>query len=282
MALAVPLANTRKQTNWSVNVWKEWSDHHRKLNVYDSPAHLLILAKQPWEFNRWLCRFVLEVRRKDGNEYPPNTLHQLCCGILRYVREIDPELDIYKQPSFSGFQKTLDSEMKRLRACGKGSTIKRAEPITLDEENSLWDQNILDEHSPKALIDTMVYMCGLYFALRSESEHRQLKNSDIEVVERPGEIAYVVYNESTSKNNSGGLKNRKIKPKHVVHYANSSNPERCFVRLLKKYREHRPSRDDTTDAFYLTPIGEPKGKVWYKTVPIGVNTLRSSYCRKIV
>ena len=30
---AVP-PNTRKQTNWSVNVWKEWSDHHRKFNIY--------------------------------------------------------------------------------------------------------------------------------------------------------------------------------------------------------------------------------------------------------
>ena len=46
--------------------------------------------------------------------------------------------------------------MKRLRACGKGSTIKRPEPITLDEENSLWEQKLLGEHSPKALVDTMV------------------------------------------------------------------------------------------------------------------------------
>ena len=63
------------------------------------------------------------------------------------MREIDPELDIFKQPSFPGFQKTMDSEMKRLRACGKGYTIKRAEPITLDEENSLWKQKIIGEHS---------------------------------------------------------------------------------------------------------------------------------------
>ena len=73
--LAVP-ANTRKQTNWS--------EHHRKLNVYDCPSHLFFLAKNSWEFNHWLrlCRFVLKVQGKDGNKYPPNTLHQLCCGIL--------------------------------------------------------------------------------------------------------------------------------------------------------------------------------------------------------
>ena len=124
-------------------------------------------------------------------------------------------------------------------------------------------------------------MCGLYFALRRESEHRQLNNSDIEVVERPGEVAYVVYNESISKNNSGGLKNRKVKPKSVVQYANKENPQRCFVRPLKVYREHRPSSDSMDHgAFYLTPISEPKGKVWYKTVPVGVKTLRSTVSTK--
>ena len=273
---AVPV-NTQRQTNWSLNVWKEWSEYRRRLNMYDCPSHLFIMAKNPWDLNRWLCRFVLEVRRKDGKEYPPNTLHQLFCGILRYVRDRVPELDIFKQPSFSGFQKTLDAEMKRLRACGMGSAPKRAEPITLSEENSLWDQKILGAHSPRALVDTMVYMCGLYFALRSESEHRQLRNSDIEVIERPGEVGYVMYNESTSKNNSGGLKNRKVKPKSVVHYANTENPQRCFVRLLKVYREHRPSSESMDhDAFYLTPISEPKGNVWYKTIPIGINSLRST------
>ena len=86
-----------------------------------------------------------------------------------------------------------------------------------------------------------------------------------------------MYNESISKNNSGGLKNRKVKPKSVVQYANKENPQRCFVRLLKVYREHHPSSDSMDhDTFYLTPVSEPKENVWYKTVPIRVNTLRST------
>ena len=101
-------------------------------------------------------------------------------------------------------------------------------------------------------------MCGLHFALRSESEHRQLRNSDIEVIERPGEVGYVMYNESTSNNNSGGLKNRKVKPKSVVHHANTENPQHCFVRLRKVYREHRLSSDSMDhDAFYQTPFIRP-------------------------
>ena len=42
----------------------------------------------------------------------------IACGILRYVRDIAPDIDIFKDSVFAEFQKTLDSEMKRLRANG--------------------------------------------------------------------------------------------------------------------------------------------------------------------
>lgn len=34
----------------------------------------------------WMSRFVPEVRKKDGSEYPPNTLHHIS-GIPRHLRE---------------------------------------------------------------------------------------------------------------------------------------------------------------------------------------------------
>ena len=97
------------------------------------------------------------------------------------------------------------------------------------------------------------------------------KNSNLEIVGKVGETPYVVYTESSSKNNSGGLKNRKIAPKQVYQFANVTNPKRCFIRLLKMYRKHRPQNG--IDDFYLTPLPNPKGAVWYKNCPIGVNTV---------
>ena len=35
----------------------------------------------------WMSQFILEIRKKDGSEYPPNTLHDICCGILCHLRE---------------------------------------------------------------------------------------------------------------------------------------------------------------------------------------------------
>ena len=102
--------------------------------------------------------------------------------------------------------------MKRLQRAGLGSKKKKAEPLTAEEEELLWTKGLLGSGSPQALIDTiMVVMNGVYFALRSGSEHCQLRSDpcQIKVVENSGESSYLVYTEDISKNRPGGLKGRK-------------------------------------------------------------------------
>ena len=113
----------------------------------------------------WMCRFVLEVRKKDGTEYPPNTLHHICCGLLRYLRENGRgEIDFFKDISFADFRATLDGDMKRLQSLGIGTKQRQAEPLTEEEEERLWQTGQLGDHSPQALLDTMIFMRGIYFA----------------------------------------------------------------------------------------------------------------------
>ena len=225
-----------------------------------------------------MSRFVLEVRRQDGQHYPPNTLHQLCCGVMRYVREVKPDLDIFKDQQFSDFRRTLDAEMKRLRSLGIGTTTKQAEPITDAEEQRLFDLRKLGPDTPQSLLDTMVYMCGLYFALRSGQEHRNLSVSQIKLVEPTDGIPHLVYTENVSKNNPGGLHKRKLKPKMVIHHANVKEPNRCFVMFYKAYMAHRP-QNLQHDAFYLTPIRNPKTEIWYSSMPVGYRTLMTTVNR---
>jgi len=45
-------------------------------------------------------------------------------------------------------------------------------------------------------------------------------HSSVQLVEKPGCVPYLLYTESVSKNNPGGLKHRKVESKQVTHNAN--------------------------------------------------------------
>ena len=89
---------------------------------------------------------------------------------------------------------------------------KQAEPI-LPEEEHMWKTGVLGAHTPQSLLDTMVCMCGLYFALCSgqEHQHRNLQLRQLQLVEPPGGVPYIEYTENVLKNHPGGVKHRKIK-----------------------------------------------------------------------
>ena len=57
----------------------------------------------------WLSKFVHEIKKKDGSEYPPNTLYQICAGLQRALRENGlPELDIFRNLRYKLFQHSID------------------------------------------------------------------------------------------------------------------------------------------------------------------------------
>ena len=269
---AVP-KTTQRDTSWCINLWKEWRDDRNSRSEEQIPSDICALS--PHVLQRWLSRFVLEVRKKGGTEYHPDTLYHIVCGIMRFLRQNGkPEVDFLKEEAYADFRSTLDAEMKRLKRAGVGSHKRQAEPLTQEEEELLWEKRILGDHSPQALLNSVFFFNGVCFALRSGDEHRRLrfKECQIQVVEKPGERAYLLYTEDSSKNNQGGLKGRKLKTKEVVHHENTSTPSRCPVRLFRLYNSLCP-KDRPENAFYLQPLKKPKQDCWFATKPLGHNPL---------
>ena len=100
----------------------------------------------------------------------------------------------------------------------------------------------------------------------------------IELIENPGERAYLKYSEDISKNHPGGLKGRKCNPKVVLHHETPNNPLHCFVRLFKLYQSKCPP-DRPPGAFYLKPLKNPRGAYWYAAQPIGRDKLNGTVAR---
>lgn len=263
---------TQDDMAYCMRVWKEW----RECRVEKNAECITSVSKT--DLQELLSHFILEIRKKNGSEYPPNTIYHICCGIMRFLRcNGQPDIDFFKDSLFSDFRRTLDSEMKRLQGTGLGSRKRQAEPLTTEEEEILWGSGQLGHCCPQALVDTMLYMCGIYFALRSGQEHRALRfdPSQIELVEKSGERAFLRYTEDVSKNNPGGLRGRKNKPKVVTHHENLDDPTRCFVNLYKMYRSKCP----VDRPKHLQPLKKPKGDCWYSTAPIGHSTLAGTVSR---
>ena len=69
-----------------------------------------------------------------------------------------------------------------------------------------------------------------------------------------------------------------MKPKTVLHHANLENPERCFVRLFKRYLQLCPE-SRPAHAFYMQPLHHPTPTCLYSNKPLGHYTLSKTVAR---
>lgn len=269
---------TLDDMRYCVGIWNEWR-YHREIN--DGVVIPAIDELDLPDLASFLSHFILEIRKKNGDEFPPNSLHHIVSGLQRHLRfNGKPAIDFFNDSIFADFRMNLDAEMKRLQRKGLGSHKRQAESLSIEEEELLWAKGLLGSATPQALVDTMLFMNGLYFALRSGDEHWQLRFDpcQIELIERTGQRPYLKYTEDISKNRPGGLKGRKTKPKIVTHHANKDNPDRCFVRLFKLYNSLCPP-ERPLGSFYLQPLTKPRPDCWFTTKPIGHHTLDRTVAR---
>ncbi|XP_045178152.2 uncharacterized protein LOC123538250 [Mercenaria mercenaria] len=81
---AVPAITTRSNI-WAINVWKEWAESRNLQPETASEPGFPI----PLDIGNgvWLQRFICEIKRKNGEPYPPATLQNIAAGIQRYLPE---------------------------------------------------------------------------------------------------------------------------------------------------------------------------------------------------
>ena len=220
----------------------------------------------------WMGKFVMEVRKKDGSEYPPKSLYALVCCFKRYyeqhgVHDVNPLSPT--NPVFGNFWQTLDAEMKRLHGSGLGAHPKRAEPITPEEEALLWSSGQFGTHNAKVILNTVYFYNCKVFGLRSFDEHRNLKCSQFTKHLDEQKRVYMEYTDYGSKTNRGGLKHIKVENKTIRQYENPDDPDHCVVNIFQKYLCSIPSRDKF---FYFRPLADNGSAVpRFADQPVGRN-----------
>jgi len=89
-----------------------------------------------------LQRFFAEVRKQDGGEYEPESLHTMLASLDRFLREKGRVFSIQKDREFEGCRKVLNGRAIVLRGNGmgkkkKGGSIERTRRGTAVAEESI-------------------------------------------------------------------------------------------------------------------------------------------------
>ena len=228
---AVP-EKTKKQTRWCYNASTSWRESRlrRATCEAEKPPELCKMTKA--ELCLWLPRFIFEICKENGADYSEVSVYNIFCGIQRYIHQNgNPELDFFADSSFASVRSALDSKLKLLQKSDGGIT-NPSDIISIEEEEVLWSKGLLGEHSPDVLQDTIIFMCGLYFALCGGAELQLLK-----IFLKTGSTGenYLLYKEMGSKNNPGGLNMRKV-AKYLISKIRATQLEILFAYIANIYQ----------------------------------------------
>ena len=128
-------------------------------------CYLLILSFSTDNF----FRFIVETRKSTAELYPSATLHELLCGLLRYMRSKNPFCPNFldkKGNRLKPLQGTLDSYFHRLHSERVGRKTKQAEIITSNEEEQLWMKGVMTTTSTTGLQNATLFVVGKMFWLQ--------------------------------------------------------------------------------------------------------------------
>ena len=154
-----------------------------------------------------MARFVVEIRKNNKLEYLANSIYLILTGILRHMRENGTVgwnfLDT-KDDRFTYLHRVLNAKIKGLTRNGVGTDIKRADVISVEDENKLWEKGVFGNSSCQFVINTLYFYNAKFFHLRACDEHRRIKLNDITL----GEASRAPFLElcgNSAKNVPGGL-----------------------------------------------------------------------------
>ena len=164
--------------------------------------------------------------------------------------------------------------MKNCTAMGLG-VKELSSIISLDSERKMFEQNVLGEESPLQLLQTVIYMLGLYLALQGGVEHSQLRRSGFKPqitisYDDSGRIRLEYKEDAKQKTHQGGL-TCKGSVKSVQVYE-SEDKKRCPVRLYSKYVGLLPEAK-SCKKLYMLPKLKAIPRCWYNDQPYGNNKI---------
>ncbi|XP_070546059.1 uncharacterized protein KIAA1958-like [Ptychodera flava] len=132
--------NTVLKTKREVAVFEEWKT---AMTTERRP----LTEIPPSDLDPLLAKFFLGIRKKNGDDYEPDSISSYQKSIERWLRDNDYGASIIRDEAFASSRRALAAKRKQLKAAGKGNLPNKSEAITSEHENTLLKAGQLGVHS---------------------------------------------------------------------------------------------------------------------------------------
>ena len=144
--------------------------------------------------------FFAEIRRKDGENYEPESLKVMQASLDRHLRDKECTYSILKDMKFSTSHRVLNGKAIDLQEQGMGKRMRKADTLTKEDEESTWSSGVLDGDNPTSLNCLIFYLLSQHMGTRGRQEHHQIKVEDLKIVrDCNGEITHIEWIEGPTK-----------------------------------------------------------------------------------
>ena len=268
---------TMKKVKWVRKMYRDWHEYRHRLGLEYIVCDLEDKASISGESLKFaLCRFIIEVKKLDGSDYPGCTLYNILICVQFHLECLGFSFRVISDDTSRDVKFTLDNLMKHHTATGIGISVRKAQVLSSTNEDYLWSLEYLGINTPDKLLNTVVFCIGKGFTLCAGQEHRALRglgfNSQLTFMrDSDGEI-FLRYTEHIGlKINKCGLHHCKVEAKTVDLFA-TDRPDRCPLCIFIRYLSLLP-KVKNSPSFYLQPRKKFFGKSWFVNYPAGVNRL---------
>ena len=199
-----------KQKNWNKNTTRSTNTWVRRFESWylQQPRQQAKLEEIPvQELDRVLQEFYCHVRKQNGDEYEPDSLRTMLAALDRHLSGRGCSYSIIKEREFKESRLVLNGKAIQLRENGKGKKSKKADPLTAEEEEILWNTGVLGGDNPKSLNHTVFYIISQHFGTRGRQEHHQIRVEHLRFVcnAQTGVTEFIEWGGGAHENPTGWL-----------------------------------------------------------------------------
>ena len=134
-------------------------------------------------------------KKKDGEDYEPESLKIMESAIERYLKEENYPLSIVRPREFHSSQEILNAKAISLSQQGKGKRPNNPQQITPEEESALWEKDQLGDFNGKVLTNVNFKNLTEQLGFRGRREHYDAYMEDVIIRQQEDGTEVIEYRE---------------------------------------------------------------------------------------